>query len=128
MIGGIEHCDTFIIFGSRAYGEDTGNSACTYYESKFALDRKKRIILIRAPDSWHSRTCLQCFSTGTDAPRWVGAGMIPFDEEFEHLQARMLFGMNKFQILWELGTPMPADLPARIVEAMELGGQGATAL
>ena len=54
MIDGIEHCDTFIIFGSRAYGEDTGNSACTYYESKFALDRKKRIILIRASDSWHS--------------------------------------------------------------------------
>ena len=54
--------------------------------------------------------------------------MIPFGEEFEHLQARMLFGMNKFQILWELGTPMPADLPERIAEAMELGGQGATAL
>ena len=50
VIEGIEHCDTFIIFGSRAYGEDTGNSACTYYESKFALDRKKRIILIRASD------------------------------------------------------------------------------
>ena len=50
MIDGIEHCDTFIIFGSRTYGEDTGNSACTYYESKFALDRKKRIILIRASE------------------------------------------------------------------------------
>ena len=124
MIDGIEHCDTFIIFGSKAYGEDTGNSACTYYESKFALDRKKRIILIRASESWHSCTCPLCFSA--DAARW--AGMIPFDEEFEHLQARMLFGMNKFQILWELGTPMPADLPDRIVEAMELGGQGVTAL
>ena len=54
--------------------------------------------------------------------------MIPFDEEFEHLQARMLFGMNKFQILWELGTPMPADLADRIVEAMEIGGQSVTAL
>ena len=54
--------------------------------------------------------------------------MIPFGADFEHLQARMLFGMNKFQILWELGTPMPAELPDRIVEAMELGGQGATAL
>ena len=48
MIDGIEHCDTFIVFGSKAYGEDTGNSACTYYESKFAPDRKKRVILIRA--------------------------------------------------------------------------------
>ena len=53
MIDGIEHCDTFIVFGSRTYGEDTGNSACTYYESKFALDRKKRIILIRASEPWH---------------------------------------------------------------------------
>ena len=53
MIDGIEHCETFIVFGSQSYGEDTGNSACTYYESKFALDRKKRIILIRAPESWH---------------------------------------------------------------------------
>ena len=49
--------------------------------------------------------------------------MIPFDEEFEHLQARMLFGMNKFQITWELGKPMPPDLPDRIVEAMQSQGR-----
>ena len=65
--------------------------------------------------------------------------MIPSDEEYEQLQARMLFGMNKSQdqvpttasqrtsshleIPWELGAPMPADLPDRIVEAMEIGGQ-----
>ena len=48
VIDNIEACDTFLVFGSAKYGEDTGNSACTYYESKFALDRKKRIILIRA--------------------------------------------------------------------------------
>ena len=48
--------------------------------------------------------------------------MIPFDQEFEHLQARMLFGMNKFQITWELGKPMPPDLPDRIVEAMQSQG------
>ena len=48
VIDGIEHCETFIVFGSQSYGEDTGNTARTYYESKFALDRKKRIILIRA--------------------------------------------------------------------------------
>ena len=49
--------------------------------------------------------------------------MIPFDQEFEHLQARMLFGMNKFQITWELGKPMPPDLPDRIVEAMQSQGR-----
>ena len=49
--------------------------------------------------------------------------MIPFEQEFEHLQARMLFGMNKFQITWELGKPMPPDLPDRIVEAMQSQGR-----
>ena len=94
VIDGIEHCDAFIVFGSAKYGEDTGNAACTYYESKFAQSRKKRIILIR---------------------------MIPFDRDFEFPQARFLFGLNKLELPWMVGEPMPADLPAKIVEAMELG-------
>ena len=91
VIDGIEACDTFLVFGSVKYGENTGNSACTYYESKFAQDRKKRIILIR---------------------------MIPFDQEFEHLQARVIFNANKLVIPWMLGTPMPANLPDQILQAM----------
>ena len=39
VIDGIESCDTFLVFGSAKYGEDTGNHACTYYESKFANRR-----------------------------------------------------------------------------------------
>jgi hypothetical protein len=93
VIRGIEHCDTFIVFGSATYGEDTGNQACTYYESKYAQDRKKRIILIR---------------------------MISFDQDFEFPQARFMFGLNKLVLPWMLGTPMPADLVDKIVEAMEL--------
>ena len=93
VIDGIEACDTFLVFGSAKYGENTGNSACTYYESKFAQDRKKRIILIR---------------------------MIPFDQDFENGQARFMFGLNKLEIPWLLGSPMPADLPEKVAEAMEL--------
>ena len=43
----IEHCDTFVVFGSAKYGENTGNSASTYFESKFAKHNNKRIILVR---------------------------------------------------------------------------------
>ena len=93
VIDGIEHCSTFIVFGSKHYGQDTGNPACTYYESKFAQSLQKRIILIR---------------------------MIPFDEKFEQPQARFMFGLNKLEIPWLLGTPMPADLPEKVAEAMEL--------
>ena len=93
VIEGIESCSTFIVFGSANYGQNTGNSACTYYESKYAQDRKKNIILIR---------------------------MIPFDEDFEQPQARFMFGLNKLELPWLLGTPMPTDLPDKIVQAMSL--------
>lgn len=91
----IEYADTFIAFGSKHYGEDTGNSASTYKESMFVENlkgnKKKRIIRIR---------------------------MIPFEEDFEHLQGRTFFGMNDLEIPWMLGEPMPPDLPAMIIEAM----------
>jgi hypothetical protein len=99
----IEFASTFIAFGSKDYGEDTGNSASTHKESQYVEnlkgDRKKRIIRIR---------------------------MIPFDEEFNHIQARTFFGMNDMVIPWMLGTPMPPDLPAKIVEGMGLPAETET--
>jgi hypothetical protein len=89
----IEHCDFFIIMGSEEYGENTGNSACTYNEAKFAQGKGKHVILIR---------------------------MIPFQEQFKHLQARVMFGLNKLEVLWMLGTPMPAELPDVLMQAMGL--------
>jgi hypothetical protein len=97
---GIKACDAFIIFGSAKYGEDTGNMACTYYESKFAWDQKKRIILIR---------------------------MIPFGQQYEFDQAQFLFGLNLLVLPWMLGAPMPAELPGQILEAMGLAGGVAAA-
>jgi hypothetical protein len=92
----IEHCDTFVVFGSARYGEDTGNQACTFYEYKHAFDRKKRIILIR---------------------------MIPFGADFEELQGRVIFGANKLMFPWIVGTAIPADLVDQIVKALELRAQ-----
>ena len=45
--------ETFIVFGSASYGQDTGNPACTYYESKFAQVRARnnRIVWLSATDS-----------------------------------------------------------------------------
>ena len=63
------------------YGEDTGNPASTYYESQYANNKKKRIILIR---------------------------MIPWSEEFEQPQARFMFGLNKMVLEWQQGSPLPA--------------------
>ena len=60
----IEFCDTFLVFGSARYGEDTGNSACTYNEVKFAQAKRKNIILLR---------------------------MIPWEEEFEELLEDEMF-------------------------------------
>ena len=71
-----------------------------YYEYKHAFSLKKRIILIR---------------------------MIPFDQEFEELQARVIFGANRLVIPWMVGAPMPPDLPDTIMRAMGLVAPAAPA-
>jgi hypothetical protein len=96
----IVYAETFVVLGSKHYGQDTGNQASTFYESKFAHGKKKRMILIR---------------------------MIPFDEEFVELQAQILFGMNKLELYWKVGTPMPPELPAQIMEGMNLPKEKITA-
>eukprot|EP01045_Picozoa_sp_COSAG04_P007212 COSAG04_NODE_372_length_15668_cov_11.135975_9_plen_376_part_00 len=96
----IEACSTFVAFGSKHYGEDTGNSASTCKESEYVEGltgaNKKKIIRIR---------------------------MIPFDEQFEHLQGRTFFGMNDMTEPWMVGEPMPPDLPGKIVAAMKIDEQ-----
>lgn len=92
VFSGIEACDTFVVFGTAGYGEDTGNQASTFYESKYAHAKKKRIILIR---------------------------MIPFDQDFVHLQGRVIFGMNKLCLAWMEGAPMPVNIVADILKAID---------
>ena len=87
----IENCDTFLVVGTAAYGEDTGNQASTFYESKYAHGKQKRIILIR---------------------------MIPFGQEFEQLQGRVMFGMNKLCLHWPGGEPMPLTMVGDVLKAI----------
>eukprot|EP01043_Picozoa_sp_COSAG02_P023237 COSAG02_NODE_1235_length_13736_cov_12.313265_10_plen_630_part_00 len=93
----IEHCHAFLAFGTKNYGEDTGNSACTYNEVKFAQAKKKNIILLR---------------------------MIPWEEEFEELQARVLFNRNMLTLEWQQGQAMPPNLVGEILKAMDLPPTG----
>ena len=94
----IEHCHAFLVFGTRTYGEDTGNSACTYNEVKFAQAKKKNIVLLR---------------------------MIPWEAEFEELQARVLFNRNMLTLEWQQGQAMPPSLVGEILKAMDLPTTGA---
>eukprot|EP01043_Picozoa_sp_COSAG02_P000852 COSAG02_NODE_17_length_55377_cov_106.402258_32_plen_634_part_00 len=87
----IEHCETFFVFGTKNYGEDTGNSACTYNEVKFAQAKRKTIILLR---------------------------MIPWEDEFEELQARVLFNRNMLTLEWQQGQPMPQSLVGEVLKAI----------
>ena len=91
VFSAIEHCDTFLVFGTHDYGEDTGNSASTYEESKYAKNKGKRIILLR---------------------------MIPRDKEFTYLQARVIFGKNRMDSTWIEGQPMPTGMVGAILKAI----------
>ena len=46
--------------------------------------------------------------------------MCPWDAEFDHWQARVMFGLNKLTLEWQPGTPMPLSLPVDIIGGLEL--------
>ena len=81
-----------MVFGTSNYGEKTANPACTYFESEYARNAGKKMILLR---------------------------MIPWEQPFDHLQARVMFGMNSLVLSWMEGTPMPGDMVDGIVAALE---------
>ena len=45
--------------------------------------------------------------------------MIPFEQNFDHLQARVMFGMNSLVLSWMEEMPMPEGLVDDIVVALE---------
>ena len=45
--------------------------------------------------------------------------MIPWGAQFEHLQGRIIFGMNELVLEWMEEQPMPEGLCERIVDALE---------
>ena len=74
---------------------------CTYYESEYARNAGKKMILLR---------------------------MIDWNAKFEHLQARVLFGMNELVLSWKEEEPMPPSLPDDIVASLGGGGTAANDL
>ena len=44
--------------------------------------------------------------------------MISWDDEFDHIPARVLFNTNKLTLTWMLGGAMPEDLVADLVRAL----------
>lgn len=87
----IERADFFLVFGTAHYGEDTGNPASSYREAVYAEGLRKQIILLR---------------------------MIPWTDQFAHLQARVMFGMNSLTLTWLPGTPIPEDLVPSLARAI----------
>ena len=88
----IEFAHTFLVFGTANYGEETDNPACSCAEAKYAQNLGKRVILIR---------------------------MIQWDQHFEHLQARVMFGMNKLTLFWMPGTPLDPEIVTAFVDALD---------
>ena len=79
----IERAEAFMVFGTSNYGEKTPNPACTYFESEYARNAGKKMILLR---------------------------MIPWGAQFEHLQGRIIFGMNELVLTWIEEESMPETL------------------
>ena len=99
VFDGIEKCDGFVVFGTKSYGEDTGNPAATNKELEFAENIGKKKILIK---------------------------MIEDDEDYKFLPARILFSGNKLHLYWGKGDreskEVPSGLVREIAKAANVGG------
>jgi len=79
----VRHADNFLVFGCKRYGEDSGNSASSYHELKFAQAKRKNVMLLR---------------------------MIPWTDTFQYLAAQVIFNQNDLVLTWLPGEPMPSTL------------------
>ena len=96
----IEYADSFLVFGCKRYGEDTGNAASSFHELKFAQGLNKRVILLRS---------------------------IPWDSHFKFLTARVIFNQNQLTLTWLLGEAMPSTLVDDVLSSIGLpDGYGVT--
>ena len=59
IFDGIADCDTFLVFGTRDYGEDTGNPICSYKEISFAMKKRKTIALLRTDSEMDSNVVVE---------------------------------------------------------------------
>eukprot|EP01048_Picozoa_sp_COSAG05_P012560 COSAG05_NODE_1267_length_5328_cov_2.245554_1_plen_1512_part_01 len=89
----LDHASTFLAVGTKNYAEKTSNPACSYKELMFAQVQGKRIIPLR---------------------------MISWADQFEHLQAKVIFGSNDLALEWQPSSPMPPNLVPDIVKALDL--------
>eukprot|EP00614_Pseudopedinella_elastica_P010495 CAMPEP_0172609846 /NCGR_PEP_ID=MMETSP1068-20121228/29753_1 /TAXON_ID=35684 /ORGANISM="Pseudopedinella elastica, Strain CCMP716" /LENGTH=240 /DNA_ID=CAMNT_0013413449 /DNA_START=957 /DNA_END=1679 /DNA_ORIENTATION=+ len=97
----MEGCHAFVAFGTKDYGEETMNPAATDKEVAF----------------WQG--VVQRAHSPATRPL-VLIRMLPFDEEFDHLPARLLFGTNALALgPWTPGSPMPNELLPAVLKAID---------
>ena len=93
----MQDCDAFIAFGTRDYGESTGNPAATdqelFFWQNYMEKKGKALVPVR---------------------------MIEWEEDFDHTAAKVLFNTNRLVLTWILGEPMPDDIIGDLTKALKL--------
>ena len=99
VFGTMAACMGFIVFGTKDYGEKTGNPAASDKELSFwqnyMMKKGKVLIPLR---------------------------MIPWEEDFDHIAAKVVFNTNSLTLTWIKGEPLPRTLVTDILKAMISSG------
>ena len=149
VFGTMEDCDAFMAFGSRDYGEDTGNPASTFHEVSYwqvscgvrqhpTKPTKSTTLASRQttsqdlrptthdPSTRHSaptthpppQNSVASKSKGGAAKPMILLRMIDWEEEFDHLTARVIFGRNDLTLTWLIGQPLPPTLVEDVLKTV----------
>ena len=89
----MEACDALLCFGTKNYGEDTGNAASTYHEvHRFVLHDEREVYPLKSPRTpspqiayWQNHV-----KNKSAAKKTILLRMIDWDDDFDHITARVL--------------------------------------
>lgn len=112
----MERCHGFIAFGTKTYGANTGNPAATDREVAYwqgVIQQSTQQSTQSSSDGQSSSIQLTAQAMAEARPL-IPIRMIDFNERFNELTARVLFGCNALSIQWTLGNPMPTDVVPQV--------------
>jgi hypothetical protein len=129
----MERCSAFVVFGTRDYGERTGNPAATdcelaYWQGLMAHDLQQKKKKQQEADEAGAAVAAAAPAAGgkpSVAPdrQLIPVRMIPFDEGFDYIPARVLFGVNSLELQWPLGAALPEGLVVHVLKSLRLLGE-----
>jgi hypothetical protein len=116
----MERCHGFIAFGTKTYATNTGNPAASDKEIAYWQGVIQQSMHLNSGNNNNNNNhdnksgVSMTAQAMAEARPLIPLRMIDFNDRFDSLAARVLFGVNSLSLQWMLGAPMPRDIVPQV--------------